>query len=729
MLDCLSPEAALAQAAAITSRPLIITGIELRAHPIVFANDAFLALTGYSREEVIGRDCRFLQGRETDPATIVDIREALAAGRAYRGAILNYRRTGEPFWNEIVLDPIPGPEGGLIGYVGSQNDISEARRAEIERADAERRLLSIAAHAPGYVYRRRLTADGTLSFPYLGPSLNRLLGIPESQTLETDAFLSFVHPEDREAVIRSIERSAARLSVYREEFRLVRADGGIVWVRSDAPPRLESDGAVHWDGIAVDITSEKSSQIDLSFLALNDPLTGLCNRRRFGQLVNQSAASLAPGAQLAVLCLDAQGVGDINAGLGAEAGDMALQAVAARLSSFAAARGFSVARLASDDFALLAPLVSDETEALAIAAEAVELFAAPLAIAGENMVLSVQVGLTLYPAAADADLKEPFGEILRRAGVALTVARTDGPGAYRLYAGEGDTARDRVVIRQSLHAAIEGGQFELHFQPQVDMAQGTIVGAEALVRWRHPIWGLQRPDLFIPLAEETGLIVPLGDWIIAEAIRLRRDWADRGLAPPRISVNISSVQLNQTNYLARVEKTLKTWAGSASDFTLELTESLLLEPSARILTDLETLRAMGFSISIDDFGAGHAGLKYLRDFPVDTVKIDQAFVRNLSSPSSDAAIVRSMIGLARSLGLEIMAEGVETQAQKDFLLAEGCRLGQGYLFDRPLDPEAFARRLGAGTVVPALNPTPVHEGRRPHSGILGAPKARWPRAR
>jgi EAL domain-containing protein (putative c-di-GMP-specific phosphodiesterase class I) len=275
--------------------------------------------------------------------------------------------------------------------------------------------------------------------------------------------------------------------------------------------------------------------------------------------------------------------------------------------------------------------------------------------------------------------------------LAASVAKRAGAGACVLYSPAlDDRTTNQTDLGNLLRQAIEDEQFELNYQPLVDLTSGSIIGAEALIRWSHPELGRMRPDLFIPLAESTRLIVPLGAWITEEVMRQAQSWRQLGIALPPISINLSSVQLRDSGFLGMVEGALAATGCNAADVEFELTEGILIDISPEVNARLLRLKALGFTLSLDDFGAGHATFAYLRQFPVDKIKIDKSFLGHLAFGSSDALIVRSMITMARSLGLDVLAEGIETERQRDFLIEEGCRIGQGEFFSLPLSAEDFA---------------------------------------
>jgi EAL domain-containing protein (putative c-di-GMP-specific phosphodiesterase class I) len=297
---------------------------------------------------------------------------------------------------------------------------------------------------------------------------------------------------------------------------------------------------------------------------------------------------------------------------------------------------------------------------------------------------------------------------MKQADLALRAAKQDGGGRHRSYSRALDGSfRNRVALRQSLREAISEKKFELHYQPIVAIASGEIVGAEALVRWPHPGLGLQPPSHFIPIAEETGLIVPLGEWIIRDAFQQAESWRQDGFGTPSIAVNLSSRQLRDEGhargrgFIAQVERILAETGANPRQFNFEMTESVVIESSDETLRILRALKSLGFLITLDDFGTGHSTFKYLRDFPVDKIKIDRNFVSRIDVDKADETIIRAMINLARSLGVKVVAEGIETVGQRDFLVDAGCELGQGYMFSMPLRAEDFAWMLARRLTLPA----------------------------
>lgn len=692
---------ALAALAAM-SRSILIADARRDDHPIVYANAAFTALSGYPVDDVIGRNCRFLQGAGTDARTCADIRAAIAAGRSIRRDMLNYRKDGTPFWNDVTIDPIRDAAGRITHYIGVQHVADMARLTAAAQAEADSRLASIATHIPGYVYRRIMRTDGTIDVVYISPSLRQLLGLDDMEA--ASVFYDRVHLDDRDGLIAAIRSSAANLSVFREEFRLIAADGAAHWMRSDAPPRRMDNGEIVWDGLAIEISAEKRWESEIASHALRDPLTGLLTRAAWRNALDLqlNADNRQPGDG-AILYIDIEGFGALNHRLGSSVADEVLREAAQRVAQIAANVAGMGARLGGDEFAVLVPACANEAALETVAHDVGAMLGEAMWIGGQPLAIKTYIGgaLARYRQPDDVGKRDGASELTTQAELALRWAKQAGPGAHVIYSRERDDRFQNInILARSLEQAIADGDLELHYQPLIDLASGRIVSAEALVRWNHPTLGMQRPDLFIPLAEKLGLIGQLGQWVLVQAMRQHQAWQEAGLAPPPIAINVSGNQLLDPGFVELVEQALRSTGASARHFEIELTEGVLIEPSPQIMASLGAMRAMGFTLTIDDFGSGHATFRYLREFPVDKLKIDQVFVRKLVLESTDALIIRAVISLARSMGVAFVAEGIETEMQRDFLQREGCAIGQGYLFSLPLLPEDFAWMLGNDVRLP-----------------------------
>jgi diguanylate cyclase (GGDEF)-like protein len=430
-----------------------------------------------------------------------------------------------------------------------------------------------------------------------------------------------------------------------------------------------------WVATFEDITEWEEAQQQIFHMARHDALTNLPNRALFRERLERALHAAKRGDLLAVLCLDLDHFKEINDSLGHPVGDALLKEVARRLSSSMSEQD-TVARLGGDEFAIvLFRHGSDAAAASALAGRLVEEIAAPYDVGGHHLVIGVSIGVSLAP----EDGNNP-DQLLKNADLALYRAKADGRGTYRFFeAGMDARAQARRLLELDLRMAVRRDEFEVHYQPIVDVSRERTVSFEALVRWRHPQRGPIAPLNFIPLAEETGLIVQLGETVLRKACKEAAGWSDE----IGVAVNLSPVQFKNPNLVSSVKSALEDSGLAPCRLELEITESVLLQNSEATLATLHELRSHGVRISLDDFGTGYSSLSYLRSFPFDKIKIDRSFVQDLASRDDSMAIVRAVTGLGRSLGIVTTAEGVETAEQFELLRQEGCTQVQGYLFSKP----------------------------------------------
>ena len=424
-----------------------------------------------------------------------------------------------------------------------------------------------------------------------------------------------------------------------------------------------------------------------------DPLTGLPSRGFFyEQAKGLLAARGAEGATL--LFLDVDRFMRINNTFGYAVGDQLVRQIAVRLQESLSEHAI-LTRFGHDDFALLEPAVHTPQEAKALAARIAQAFAQPFRLNGREFFLTLSIGGCCFPQDG-----EDIGRLLVNAESAMFLAKRGGRNNFQRYVRDLNSASaERLEMETALRRAVRQGELVLHYQPSANLASGRITAVEALVRWIHPTLGMVPPDKFIPLADETGLISEIGQWVLSEACAQTKRWHDEGMSTIGVSVNVSAVQFRHGDLTRVVAEVLATTGLPPSCLDLEITESVLMQEADATIGTLNELKAMGVSISVDDFGTGYSSLAYLKRFPIDTLKIDKSFMREVTADAHNAAIVRTVIALARSLGLESIAEGVETRDQLEFLRAEGCNRIQGYYFSRPLAPQALCEFVHS---VPAL---------------------------
>jgi diguanylate cyclase (GGDEF)-like protein len=425
----------------------------------------------------------------------------------------------------------------------------------------------------------------------------------------------------------------------------------------------------------------------------HDEVTGLPNRFLFDRHLSLALAHAAAGGRgPAVMVLDLDRFKNINAGLGHVAGNRLLDAVGQRLIECVPSGGI-VARLGGDEFAVLLPDAGGVDGVTAAAYRLLETFRSPLRVLGRRIFVTPSVGLAMFPSHGwDAE------ELLKHADTAMSSARAQGGNTFRLYSPDmSESVERRLMLEAGLHTAIERNELVVHYQPVVDLTTGRTVGTEALLRWDHPQLGLLPPDAFIPLAEETGLIVSLGEWTLETACAQVRQWQLATGSPMTVAVNLSARQLQQEGLDHLVAGVLERTGLDPACLELEITESLALQDPEANTRTLADLRDIGVGCSLDDFGTGYCGLSYLARFPATKLKIDRSFVQKIGGGGAGASLVLGVIQLAHSLGLQVIAEGIETGEQLDFLRAHGCEEGQGYLFGRPLPPERIVELLDLGS--------------------------------
>ncbi|WKB52487.1 putative bifunctional diguanylate cyclase/phosphodiesterase [Eleftheria terrae] len=437
-----------------------------------------------------------------------------------------------------------------------------------------------------------------------------------------------------------------------------------------------------------DITERKRAHEQLRYLANYDGLTGLANRHLFAERLEQMLAQArAEQAQVAVMFLDLDRFKSVNDTLGHGAGDRLLQQVAQRVKSCFRAEDL-VARQGGDEFAVALYGLTPQAAA-SVAQKILKAFHHPFLVDRQELYSATSIGLSFFPAdGSDVD------SLLKQADAAMYLAKEQGRGNYQFFRSQlGTQAQDRLEFEGRLRAAGERGELRLHYQGQFDLQNGALIGFEALVRWEHPQLGLLSPDRFIPTAEETGAILPLGEWVLRTACHQWRSWVDSGAAPVQMAVNISVRQLRQPDFVDLVLQVLRETGMDPAWLELELTETGLMTDADLSTGILERLKAQGVRLSIDDFGTGYSSLAYLNRFSIDTLKIDRSFVREIGSARDSTAIVQAIGALGSAMRLKVVAEGVETEAQAAFLREQGCHIGQGYLYSRPVPPEQAAALL------------------------------------
>jgi diguanylate cyclase (GGDEF)-like protein/PAS domain S-box-containing protein len=638
-------------------------------------NPQAVATFGVRANEVVGRPL---------PPDLRELFDSALASTTRRLETTGRRANGEEFPVEVTIDRVGrGDEQTFTAFL---RDISERKRSQVELENREQRFRALVEKSWSGV--ALLNSD--LAFCYAGASTERLLGYTEDDLAGT-SFLGYVHPREREILREVLSALAAGSSnESHAELRFRHRSGIWIWLEAFAQNMLHepSVGAIVLN--YRDVTQRKATEKQLEYQAYYDALTGLPNRLLFrDRVVNAIAQAQRNRRGVAVMYLDLDHFKLVNDGLGHSLGDALLSEVAARLQSCVRASD-TISRLGGDEFTILLIDTSSSEAIAGVARKILQSFAHPFRVEGHELFVTASIGISIFPGDG-----EEVETLLKCADSAMYRAKELGRNQAQMFtASMNERYGRRLALEQSLHHALERDELVVHYQPIFDRNRKKIVSLEALVRWDHPERGLVQPTEFIALAEETGLIVPIGEWVLRRVCHDSRSWRAAGLPPMRVGVNIAAPQFQQLSFALVVGSILREYACDPALIELEITETVAVQNIETTTTAMRELKELGIRIAIDDFGTGQSSLVYLKRFPIDTVKIDRAFVRDVTTDESAAAIVSYVINLAHTLRLAVVAEGVETEAQWSFLKLNACDQMQGFLFSQPLpadEAEEFMR--------------------------------------
>jgi diguanylate cyclase (GGDEF)-like protein/PAS domain S-box-containing protein len=672
-----------------------IDGMVYRCHDddlwtMEFVSDGCTRVTGYQPYELLHNNMVSYESL-TLPEDRARVRNTIHAALAQRRRFdIGYRirhRNGSLRWVWERGIGLYAHDGRVLAIEGIIQDVTERELAFQALREAERRYHSLFENALEGIFRT--TPDG--HYLDANPALARIYGFESPQVLmdglrDIGAQL-YVDPGRREEFMNVIR---VRGSIAGFESQIYRRDGSTIWISENARAVFDVHGVVsYYEGTVEDITERKDYQARIEQQANFDELTGLANRSLLKDRLHQDIlAATRLNTQLAVLFIDLDHFKYINDSLGHQVGDELLKEMAQRLRS-CVREWDTVARLGGDEFVLVYHGQSGPDEVRLVGERVIHVLSQPWRIEQGEFHIGSSVGAAMFPGdGTDAET------LLKNADAAMYRSKESGRNMLQFFTAEMNVRMmERLAMERRLRGAVEREHLLLHYQPRVDMASGRIVGAEALVRWQAPGEELIPPIRFIPLAEETGLIVEIGRFVLRSACAQARAWMDAGHAPLMISVNVSPRQFRQDTFVESVANALRESGLPPHLLELEITESMVVHDAPRLIRMLEDLRLLGVQIAVDDFGTGYSSLSYLKRFPVQRLKIDRSFVADVTRNADDAAIVRTIIALGHNLGLRVVAEGVEVQAQLDFLRANGCDEMQGFLFSEPVTAEAFEAQL------------------------------------
>ncbi|HVY63948.1 MAG TPA: EAL domain-containing protein [Gammaproteobacteria bacterium] len=646
-----------------------------------FVSDGCERVTGYAPAELL------LNGRVSyEEITHPDDRAWVRA--AIRNAVVERRRFDLEYrirhadgsirwvWERGIA--VRDAADRVVALEGIVEDVTARKQNEHALREAERRYRSLFDNAIEGIFRT--TPEGR----YLdaNPALARIYGFATPaeliETLQDIRCQLYVDPTRREEFMRIAK---ARGSISGFESQVYRKNGDVIWISENARAVLDHDGRVlHYEGTVEDITERHLYQARIEQQANYDTLTGLANRSLLNDRLEQAILQAASyGARLAVVFIDLDRFKYVNDSLGHDVGDRLLQGMAERFK--ACVREFdTVARLGGDEFVLLLNGQSGPDSVATILERVLESVAQPWRHGTREFEVTCSVGVALYP-----DDGNDAAALLKHADSAMYRAKEHGRNNFQFFTDDLNLLmKERFEIENNLRRALERGQFELHYQPRVDLKRRRVVACEALIRWRLTSGESVPPSKFIPVAEETGLIGPIGEWVLRTACLQNKRWQEAGLPPCVVSVNVSPRQFRREDFIATLKSALLDTGLNPAYLELELTENMVMHDGEQMIETLREIKRLGVQIAVDDFGTGYSSLSYLKRFPVDRLKIDRSFVGDIAADTDDAPIVRTIIALGHNLGLKVLAEGVETEAQLKFLTDNGCDEMQGYHFSKPV---------------------------------------------
>ncbi len=655
---------------------------------VVSWNSGAERLKGYKADEIIGQHFSrfYLESDNNSGKPARELQIAIREGR-FEEEGWRVRRDGSLFWANVIITTMRDDFGRVRGFSKVTHDITERHQAEESLRQAEERYRRIFEGAVVGIFQT--TPEGQCLS--INPAVAKIFGFESpAELMASGSYIThqgYMDLRERKLCKVRIEKTGILRNI---EYQANRKDGSTIWLMENVRIVRDPSGTVlYYEGTLTDITDRKIAEERVHYLAYHDALTGLANRSLFlDRLTKAIARSRRDNDKIAVLFLDLDQFKIINDSFGHSTGDHLLQEAAKRLGDVTREQD-TIARLSGDEFIVMLTGIEEPFEVAAVATRFLSIIAPEFNVLDQGFFMTCSIGISIFPEhGLDGET------LIKNADAAMYSAKDNGRNNFQFFTKDlNDKATEQLRLGNGLRKAVEKDELFLMYQPQLDLRSGRIVGLEALLRWQHPTFGLVPPDRFIPIAENSGLIVSIGEWVIRTVCRQICIWQGQGLIRIPTAVNVSAAQFRHRGFVELIGEILSETEVAPEYLELELTETLLLSTGHITIALLGELKAMGVSLTIDDFGTGYSSLSYLKLFPIGRLKIDRSFIQHVADDHDDAAIAAAIIGIAKQLNLKVIAEGVEDEAQVSFLRAHSCDEIQGYYFSQPLTVEAVTEKL------------------------------------
>ena len=653
-----------------------------------FLNDSVCRVLGYSREELIGMNNRhYTTDKETAQKVFQAFYQVYTTGAPLKEFGWDItRKDGNKRYVEGSISLLKDSSGKAIGFRGVSHDVTERKHAEKALRQSEEKYRNILEN----IQEAYFEVDLSGNFTFFNDSLCRVTGCLREELIGAN-YKQFSDEENSKNVFQVFNNVyKTRRPKERFDWLIIRKDGTKRYIEASVSLQKDSSNKPNgFKGVIRDITERKLIEQELNHMATHDVLTGLPNRLMFSQLLNHAILSAQRNRkQLAVLFIDLDRFKTINDSLGHEAGDVMLQEIAGRFRHLLRAADI-VGRLGGDEFIIMIEDVNELNQVATLAQKILTTTIKPVDIMGEECRVTASIGISIYPSDGQDEQS-----LMKNADIAMYFAKEEGKNNYKFYSENiRSIANERFSIETNLRRALERNELSLNYQAKLNFRTRQITGVEALLRWNNPYLGSVTPTQLIPIAEETGMIVPIGRWVLKTACAQNVAWQNQGLPPICMAVNLSLRQLTDEKLLGDIKATLEETGMAPDLLELEITESMVMHNPARMISVLNKIKEMGIRLAIDDFGTGYSSLAQIKNFPINTIKVDRSFIRNLPHNSENKAITEAIIIMGKNLCLTVVAEGVETKEEENFLRQHVCDEMQGFYFSKPIAPDKFADLL------------------------------------